>query len=45
MNFKEIRLAGVSWIHFSRDGDQWRALTNRVINLGFSYSSTDFLPG
>jgi hypothetical protein len=33
MDLKEIGWGGNDWIHLARDGYQWRALVNRVMNL------------
>jgi transposase len=33
MNLREIGWDGMDWIDLARDGDQWRALVNMVINL------------
>jgi hypothetical protein len=33
MDFREIRLGDVDWIHWAQDRDRWRALVNTVMNL------------
>jgi hypothetical protein len=33
MDFTEIWLEIVAWIHLVQDGDRWRALVNTVINF------------
>jgi hypothetical protein len=32
MDFKEIGWEGVEWIDLAMDGDQWRSLTNTLMN-------------
>jgi hypothetical protein len=32
--FRVIGWGGMDWIVLAQDGDQWRALVNRVMNLG-----------
>jgi hypothetical protein len=34
-NLREIGWDGMDWIDLAQDGDQWRALVNTVMNLGF----------
>jgi hypothetical protein len=33
MNFKEMGLEGVEWVHLAQDRNQWQALVNTVMNL------------
>jgi hypothetical protein len=33
MDLKDIEWGGMDWIDLAQDRDQWRALTNKVINL------------
>jgi hypothetical protein len=33
MDIREIGLGDMDWIHLAQDGNQWRALMNRVMNL------------
>jgi hypothetical protein len=35
MDFREIRWGDVDWIDLAEDREQWRALVNTVMNLGF----------
>jgi hypothetical protein len=35
MDLREIGWDGVDWIGLAQDRDQWRALVNTVMNLGF----------
>jgi hypothetical protein len=35
MNRREIGWGGMVWIHLAQDRDQWRAVQNTVMNLGF----------
>jgi len=35
MDGKEVRWEIVDWIHTAQDRNQWQALVNMVINLGF----------
>jgi hypothetical protein len=35
MDLKEVGWDGVDWIDMVQDRDQWRALVNTVLNLGF----------
>jgi hypothetical protein len=35
MDLREIGLKGVDWMHMVQDKDQWQALVNTVMNLGF----------
>jgi hypothetical protein len=35
MDLREEGWEGVIWIHLAQDRDQWQALVNMVINLGF----------
>jgi hypothetical protein len=32
---REIGLEGVDWMHLNQDRDQWRAVVNTVMNVGF----------
>jgi hypothetical protein len=34
MDLREIEWGGMDWIDLAEDRDQWRALVNRVLNLG-----------
>jgi len=36
MDFREIGWEGVDWMHLVQDRDQWQALVNMVMNLGFN---------
>jgi hypothetical protein len=33
IHFRDIGFGDVDWIDLARDGDQWRALVNTVMNL------------
>jgi hypothetical protein len=33
MDLREIGWVGMDWIDLAKDGDQWRALVNAVMNL------------
>jgi hypothetical protein len=33
MDLREIGWEDVDWMHLVQDGDQWRALVNRIMNL------------
>jgi transposase len=33
VDLREVGWGGIDWIDVSRDGDQWRALVNTVMNL------------
>jgi hypothetical protein len=33
MDFREVGLEGVDWIHLAQDRNRWRALANTVMNL------------
>jgi hypothetical protein len=35
MDLREIGLDGVDWIDMAQNGDQWKALVNKVMNLRF----------
>jgi hypothetical protein len=35
MDLREIGWDGMDWIDMAQDRDQWRALVNTVLNLGF----------
>jgi hypothetical protein len=35
MHLREIGWDGMDWIYLAQDRDQWRALGNAVMNLGF----------
>jgi hypothetical protein len=35
IDFREIGLVGMDWIDLVQDMDQWRALVNTVMKLGF----------
>jgi hypothetical protein len=35
MDLREMEWKGVDWMHLAQDRDQWRALVNTVMNLGF----------
>jgi hypothetical protein len=35
MDLREIGWGDVDWIDMAQDRDQWRALVNMVMNLGF----------
>jgi hypothetical protein len=35
MVFREIAWGGMDWIDLAQDRDQWLALVNMVMNLGF----------
>jgi hypothetical protein len=35
MDLREIGWDGMNWIDLAQDRDQWRALLNTVMNLGF----------
>jgi hypothetical protein len=35
MDVREIRWGSMDWIDRAHDRDQWRALVNTVMNLGF----------
>jgi hypothetical protein len=35
MDLRETGWVGMDWIDLAQDGDQWRALVNMVMNLGF----------
>jgi hypothetical protein len=37
MNMKEIGWDGMDWIDLAEDRDEWRALVNTVMNLGFRW--------
>jgi hypothetical protein len=36
MEFKEIGMEGVDWIHMAQDTDQWQTLVNMVMKLQVS---------
>jgi hypothetical protein len=42
MYLRDIWWKGVDWIYLAQDRDQWWALLNRVMNLGF-HKSQGFL--
>jgi hypothetical protein len=33
MDLREMGWSGVHWIHLAQDGNQWRTLTNKLMNL------------
>jgi hypothetical protein len=33
MDLRETGFGGVDWIHMAKDGDQWQALVNMIMNL------------
>jgi hypothetical protein len=35
MDLREIVYGGMIWIHLAQVGDQWRAVVNTAMNLGF----------
>jgi hypothetical protein len=35
IGLREIGWVGMDWIRLAQDRDQWRALVNTVMNLGF----------
>jgi len=35
MDVREIGCYGVDWMHVTQHRDQWRAIVNTVMNLGF----------
>jgi hypothetical protein len=35
MDLRDIEWDGMDWIDLAQDRDQWRALVNTVMNLGF----------
>jgi hypothetical protein len=35
MDLREIRWGDMDWIGLGQDRDQWRALVNTVMNIGF----------
>jgi hypothetical protein len=35
MDLRETEWDGMNWIDLAQDRDQWRALMNTVMNLGF----------
>jgi hypothetical protein len=43
MELKEIRYEDVDWIHLAKDGVQWRALVNTVMNNRVSQRTVKFL--
>jgi hypothetical protein len=34
IDLREIGLDGMDWIDLAQDRDQWRALVNKVMNIG-----------
>jgi hypothetical protein len=38
MDIRGIEWGGMDWIALAKDGDQWRALGNTVMNLRVPYS-------
>jgi hypothetical protein len=43
IDLREICCWDVDWIHLAQDGDNWRAVTNAVINLRVLYKEGNFL--
>jgi hypothetical protein len=35
MDLREIQWEGADWMHLAQDKDQWWALVNMMMNLGF----------
>jgi hypothetical protein len=35
MDLREIGWCGIYWIDLAQDSDQWKALVNTAVNLGF----------
>jgi hypothetical protein len=42
---KKYDLEGINWIILARDGDQWWALVNTIMNLGVPLKAENFLTG
>jgi hypothetical protein len=42
MDFREIGWGGMDWIDLAQGRDQWRALVNTVMNLGFHKMLVNF---
>jgi hypothetical protein len=45
MDLRDIGWDGVDWMELAQDRDQWRALVNTVMNLGFLKIPGNFLSG
>jgi hypothetical protein len=43
MDLRETGWGGMDWINLAEDGDQWKALVNKVRNLRVPYISGKFL--
>jgi hypothetical protein len=39
MDLREIGWDGMDWIEFAKDGDQWRASVNKVMNFRSHYNA------
>jgi hypothetical protein len=35
INLREIGWDGMDWIHLAKDGDQWKAIVNTIMNIRF----------
>jgi hypothetical protein len=43
MDLREMDSGGMGWIHLAQGRDRWKALMNKVMNLGFPCNAGKFL--